>query len=137
MLSRAEYAAIDWADKSLPSQCYADAVTLAAHKLFWDKIKGGEFARAAQYDREHIPFVKYAMMEVLSLFAEKRILRRSSVYKVIDPELREISKKIVSHLVRQKVLLKHESGSDGYILLAPLSDETMEELALRTWQNIC
>lgn len=137
MLSRAEYAAIDWERKSEPSQLYADTVTVAAHEKFWKGVEAGDFRRISQYDLEHIPFVKYALSQILSLFAEKRILKRSSVQKVVAPDLREISKKIVSSLVKRGILVHHDQGFDGYFLLAQPNADSIDELALRIWQEIC
>jgi hypothetical protein len=73
----------------------------------------------------------------LELFSQKKVLRRASIYSVIDPELRQISKEIVAHLVKQKLLLKHGNGSDAYYLCTAISDELVDELALRTWQHVC
>lgn len=137
MLSRAEYAAIDWNRKSEASQLYSDSVTLAAHEKFWNGVEAGDYCRVSQYDREHIPFVKYALTQILSLFAEKKILKRSSVQKVVAPDLREISKKIVSFLIKQKILRHHDQGADGYFLLTQPSADSIDNLALRIWQEIC
>lgn len=136
MLSRAEYAAIDWDEKSKPSQEYADTVILASHKAFWGKVRHGEYESVTAYDREQIPFVKYAVAEVLALFSQKQVLKRGSIYKVIDPELRDMSKKIVAHLVREKVLLRHQGAKDLYYLAKPLSDSKINELTHRIWQYL-
>lgn len=137
MLSRAEYATIDWKRKSEPAQHFADNVTFVAHEEFWKVVEKGEYRRVPQMDQENIPFVKYALIQILSLFSEKRILKRSSVYKVVPKDLREISKKIVACLVRKKILVHHDKGANGHLILAKLDANSIDELALRLWQEIC
>lgn len=136
MLTRAEYAAINWNEKAKPSQEYADSVIFHAHEKFWARIEKEEHERIAEFDREAIPFVKYVIVEILGLFAEKKSLKRSSIYKAINPELREISKKIVACLVKENVLLKHESGADCYYIVSSLPAEKLDELSRRTWQRV-
>lgn len=137
MLSRAEYATIDWTRKSEPAQHYADNVTFVAHEEFWKVVEKGEYRRVPQMERENIPFVKYALIQILSLFSEKRILKRSSVYKVVPKDMREISKKIVACLVRKNILVHHDEGTNGHLVLAKLDANSIDELALKVWQEIC
>jgi hypothetical protein len=136
MLSRAEFAAIDWDKKAPPSQKYADTVILEAHQKFWRNVEEGEHARVSEFDRESQPFVKHVMLEILALFAEKKVLKRNSIYKVIDPELREFSKKIMTRLVKENILLQHRSGKDMYYLVKPLSAKKLDALAIRIWQYV-
>ncbi|KHA76015.1 hypothetical protein NC77_26615 [Janthinobacterium lividum] len=138
MLSRAEYAAIDWERKSIPSQHYAHNATLMAHTKYWEKIEAGSFCRVPQFDREAIPFVRYVIVEILGLFKSKSTLKRDSLYTALDPNLHGIARKIVTHLVKNKVLLQKDiEGKSGYLSLMQYDVSSLDEIAFRTWQAIC
>jgi len=101
MLSRAEFAAIDWERKAVAASQYAHEVILVSHLGFWKKIDKGEFERLELYKSEDTkPFIRYAVIQILSIFSDDRVIEKSRVYDVVDPMLREMSKRIIPELVK-------------------------------------
>lgn len=112
MLSRNEYAAIDWDLKSEPSRIYADEVVLVAHR---------KFCRIAPYDIDSnaMPVIKHALFQFFDLYKDKKFLKRSSIYKATDPNLLPMLKKIITYLIKIKILARSENKT-GYIVLIKL-----------------
>jgi hypothetical protein len=117
MLSRAEFAQIDWSKKSEPAQIYAETVILKAQQSFWKQIDEGLYESLGQYheDASSYPFVKFATEQVLRVFADARPIKRNAVYKVVAPELREIAKKAVAVLVKHGCLVQKKVGTINYL----------------------
>jgi len=135
MLSRGEYASINWEAKSEASQHYANSVTLPAHMKAWDGIDSSEFRRVSQYDREFIPFVKYTLLQVLNLFTEKRILKQSNLYMVLDQNLYGLATTVLSFLIKKGILKRQKQGADEYLFPGPLDAESIDKIAFEIWQT--
>lgn len=131
MLSRAEYARIDWERKSAPSQQYAKTVILLAQQELWKRVDERNFASLGDYEIDTKPFVKYAVMQVIDLFRGGQLLKRRNVYAVMAPELRNLSKHIISLLVREGVLSLHKEGSSQFLSLRQPDFEPSDNILLR------
>jgi len=136
MLSKAEWAVIDWERKSVPSQKYAMSVTLEAHKVFWAKIEKGEFERAEPYHVNEKAFTRYVVDAIGSLFIAGRLVQRNSLYNLLDVNIREVGKKVINQLVNMDILKTVKSGRQDMLILATSKFEVSDELVLQIWQKI-
>ena len=128
MLSKSEWTVIDWDRKSIPSQKYADSVILEAHKLFWKKIvNGGEPEKIREYEVNENAFFQHVVDEIGKLLIKGRPVKRSSIYKMIDPNIREISKKIINILVDKGFIKQIKNGNNNMIVLGSKNLEIPDE----------
>ncbi|BDV43874.1 hypothetical protein GURASL_27970 [Geotalea uraniireducens] len=137
MLSKAEWAVIDWERKSVPSQQYASSVTLEAHKVFWSKIEcGGEPEKIREYEINEKSFIRNVIEQIGKLFIQGRPVKRASVYELLDPNIREVGKKVIKHLVDFELLRQIKSGNNNMLVLGPKKLEASDETVLRIWQQV-
>ena len=138
MLSRSEYAQIDWATKSESAQIYVEKVILKAQQSFWKQIDEGIYEGLGRYheDASSYPFVRYATEQVLNILADARPVKRDVVYNLVAPELRELAKKAVPVLVNHGCLIQKKMGTVNY--LSRNKDCTLvdERIFRRVWQRI-
>lgn len=137
MLSQAEYARIDWERKLESAQEYADSVTLKAHKEFWRKVDDGQYRYIGQYHEtgSTFSFIKHVAHKLLTLFADNQPLRRNNLYKVIDPELKEIAKVTVKVFVQNSVLREEKKGTVKFLFRNHEGCEVDEHICRRIWQH--
>ncbi|MHB8150022.1 MAG: HNH endonuclease signature motif containing protein [Desulfobulbia bacterium] len=137
MLSRSEYAQIDWSAKSEPAQAYAETVILEAHQSFWVQIDSGIYESLGQYHEaaSSYPFVKFATEQILNIFSDARPLKRNVVYKLVAPELREIAKKTVAVLVKHGCLIEKKVGTVSYLSRNKDCKVVDEHIFRRVWQE--
>jgi len=137
MLSRSEYAQIDWSTKSEPAQTYAERVILKAQQSFWKQIDEGLYESLGQYheDTSSYPFVKFATEQVLSVFADARPVKRNAVYKLVAPELRELAKKAIAVLVEHGCLAQKKVGTVNYLSRNKDCTVVDEHIFRRVWQQ--
>ncbi len=137
MLSRSEYAQIDWSIRSEPAQAYAETVIFIAQQSFWKQIDRGLYESLGQYheDASSYPFVKFATEQVLRVFADARPLKRNAVYKLVAPELRELAKKAVLVLVKHGCLVQKKVGTVNYLSRNKDCTVVDEHIFRRVWQH--
>ena len=137
MLSRSEYAQIDWSTKSELAQTYAETVILKAQQSFWKQIDDGIYESLGQYheDASSYPFVKFATEQVLNIFSDTRPVKRNVVYKLVAPELREISKKAVAVLVKHGCLIQEKKKNVSYLSRNKECVAVDEHIFRRVWQH--
>jgi len=137
MLSRSEYAQIDWSTKSEPAQTYAESVILKAQQSFWKQIDEGIYESLGQYheDTSSYPFVRFATEQVLNIFADARPVKRNTVYKLVAPELRELAQKAVAVLVKHGCLSQEKIGAVSYLSRDKNCTVVDEHIFRRVWQN--
>ncbi len=117
ILSRSEYAQLDWSTKSEPAQVYVETVIFKAQQSFWKQIDEGLYESHVKNseDASPYPFVKFATKQVLSIFADARPIKRTTVYKLIAPELRKLAKPAVAVLVNHGCLAQKKVGTVNYL----------------------
>lgn len=137
MLSRSEYAQIDWLTKSEPAQAYAETVIFKAQQSFWKQIDEGLYESLGQYHEgtSSYPFVKWATEQVLSVFADARPVKRNTVYKLVAPELRELAKKAVVVMVKHGCLAQKKVGTVNYLSRNKDCTVADEYVFRRVWQQ--
>lgn len=139
MLSKAEWAIIDWSRKSKPSQKYAYSVILKNHKAFWKKIeKGGEPEKLGEYPykvNEKV-LIRYAIDKIGDLLIQGRPVERSSLYKMLDPNIQGISKKVIKHLIKLGHLKQIKNGKHNLLILGSKKLEVSDKTILRIWQMV-
>jgi len=137
MLSKAEWAVIDWERKSVPSQKYACSVTLEAHKEFWAKIEGnGEPEKIREYEVNEKVFIRHVIDEIGKLFIQGRPVKRSSVYEMLNPNIRDVSKKVIKHLIDHELIKQIKNGNHNMLILGSKRLEPSDEVVLRIWQKV-
>ncbi len=137
MLSRSEYAQIDWSTKSEPAQTYAEKVILKAQQSFWKQIDDGIYKSLGQYheDTSSYSFLKFVTEQVLSIFADARPVKRNAVYKLIAPELKDIAKEAVAALVKHGCLVQKKVGTVNYLSRNKDCTVIDEHFFRRVWQK--
>jgi hypothetical protein len=137
MLSRSEYAQIDWSTKSEPAQTYAETVILKAQQSFWKQIDDGIYESLGQYheDASSYPFVKFATEQVLNIFSDARPVKRNVVYKLVAPELRELAKKAVAVFVKHGCLIQEKKGTVSYLSRNRDCTVVDEHIFRKVWQQ--
>jgi len=136
MLSKAEWALVNWERKSLPSQQYAMSVTLEAHKVFWERLDKGNFEKIQEYHVNEKAFVRHVVDTIGQLFIPGKLVNRSSIYDLLDVNILEIGKKIIEKLVIAGVFKQVKSGGHDMLILASKTFQVSDELVLRIWQEI-
>lgn len=134
MLSEYEYAAIKWFLKSKPSQYYAENTILANHKKFWNRMKYGNNSPIYPFEKDEWHIYKYALEQILDLFSNSVVLDKKNIFKILDPNIREMSKDIIKRLIKKGVLAKDENGK---ILTLINSDyRATKEEAVIIWKEL-
>jgi len=135
MLSEAEWVQINWERKSEPSQHFAESVTLEAHKVFWQKIKNGQHEKIRLYELNEKPFIEYAVGSILNLFIAGRLVKQSNIYKMLDENIREISKKAIPILIAHGLLEQIKEKGTNYLILAKEKTEIEPGVITEIWQK--
>ena len=137
MLSRSEFAQIDWSRKSEQAQTYIEKVILHAQQSFWKQIDDGIYEGLGRYheDASSYPFVKFATEQVLSIFSDARPVKRTVVYKLVSPELRKLAKKAVAVLVKHGCLIQEKKGTVSYLSRDRDCKVVDEHIIRRVWQQ--
>jgi len=136
MLSKAEWAQIDWERKSIPSQQYAMDVTLEAHKVFWEKLTRSEFEKIAEYHINERAYVRHVVDTIGQLFISGRLVNSSTICNLLDVNIRDIGKIIIEKLVSAGVFKQIKSGGQNMLVLASKTFQVSDDLVLRIWQEI-
>jgi hypothetical protein len=138
MLSRSEYAQIDWSTKSEPAKIYAETVILKAQQSFWKQIDNGIYESLGQYheDASSYPFVKFATEQVLNIFSDARPVKRAVVYKLVAPELHEVPKKAIAVLLKHGCLIQEKKGTVSYLSRNRNCTVVDERIFRRIWQQV-
>lgn len=135
MLSEAEWAQVNWERKSESSRHFAENVTLEAHKVFWRKIENGQYEKIRLYELNEKPFIEYAVSKILKLFITGRIVRQSNIYKMLDENIRVISKKAIPSLVAHGVLEQIKENGTNFLILSKKTSRIEEEIITEIWQK--
>lgn len=135
MLSKAEWVQIDWERKSEASQHFAESVTLEAHKVFWQKTEDGQHKKIRLYEFNEKPFIEYAVSKILNLFITGRLVKQSSLYKMLNENIREISKKAIPSLVASGVLEQIKDRGNNFLILVKENPNINEEIITEIWQK--
>ncbi len=138
MLSRAEFAQIDWSRKSDSAQAYIKSVVLKAQNSFWHQIDKQHYESLGKYheDASSLPFVRYATEQVLSIFADERPIPRTKVYDLVAPELRELAKKVIGTLVKYNYLHQEKRGSVNIVARTNDCPPIDDNIVSRIWQQV-
>ena len=136
MLSKHEWAIIDWDRKSEASKKYALKVIFDAQKKFWAKVESGENEKIALYDINEKPFIEYIANEIGKLFAPGKMIKRASIYMMLNKNIREASKKVLAGLIENKVIIQIKERGCNMLLLASPKFEVTPDIVLRIWQCI-
>lgn len=135
MLSRSEYAQIDWSTKSKPAQDYEETVILKAHQSFWNQIDEGLYESLGYYheDASTFPFVKVATKQILSIFKDSRPIKRNNVYRLITPEFVHIAKKAIPVLVKRGCIKQEKVGTVNYLSINNQCSAVDERTFRKIW----
>lgn len=137
MLSKAEWAIIDWERKSVPSQNYASSVILEAHKVFWTKMDGGgEPEKIRLYEINEKAFIRHVIEEIGELLIQGRPVKKSSIYGMLNPNTRAIGKSVIKHLIERGFIQQFKNGSQSMLILGSERLEVSDEVVLRIWQAV-
>ncbi len=137
MLSKAEWIAIDWERKSIPSQKYAFSVTLEAHKVFWAKLQNnGEPEKISEYEVNEKAFIRHVVDEIGELFIQGKPVKKSSIYRMLNPNTQDIGKKVIKHLIARGFIQQIKNGSQSMLILGSERLEVSDEIILRIWQAV-
>jgi len=138
MLSRAEFARIDWSNKSDAAQAYVKAVILNAQKSFWRQIDQQRYESLGEYheDASSLPFVRYATEQVLNVFSDSRPIPRAKVYDLVSPELRELAKRVIDTMVKHRYLQQKRKGSINMVARTDDCPEIDDHIVHRIWQQV-
>ena len=135
MLSEAEWVQIDWERKSEASCNYSESVTLQAHKTFWKQIENGQYEKIRLYKFDEKPFVEYAVHRILNLFIAGTIIKQRNIYKMLDENIRKISKKAIPILISHGVLDQVKDGRNNLLILAEKNPRINAEMVTKIWQE--
>lgn len=135
MLTKKEYASINWDKKSLPSIKYAETVTLETHRKFWELIEKKQFNKVPIYDIEEYYFVEYVCNEILSYFYYKKIINEENIYNTINPNLMKLTKNIIELLKKENVIIS-SCNQNNLIFLSNPNYKINKELALEIWKEL-
>ena len=132
MLSKEEYATLNWSLKSKPSQYYIETITLNNHKLFWDKIAKGEYSTIPFYEQfnKEWNIYKYTLEEILNRFIDNNSIRRTKILKDIDSNLKLLAKQLIKFLLKQNILAKDDTGR---FLSLMNTDFDIDQVAKECW----
>jgi len=135
MLSKAEWVQINWERKSEPSQHFAENVTLNAHRVFWQKVENGQHEKIRLYELNEKPFIEYAISRIMKLFITGRLVKQSNIYKILDENIREISKKAIPSLVAHGVLEQIKEKGSNLLILTKETPKIEEKIITEIWQK--
>ena len=112
MLSKTEYASINWILKSKPSQFYAKEVTLENHKKFWNRIDEGNFSKIPPYEewRDEWKIYDYTLKEIVNCFSNKDMVAKKSIMDILDENIKIIAKQLIQYLLKQNIMMKDKRG---------------------------
>jgi hypothetical protein len=136
MLSKSEWAQIDWGRKSIPSQQYAMDVTLEAHKVFWEKLSQSEYEKIAEYQVNERAYVRHVVDTIGHLFISGRLVNASTICNLLDVNIRDIAITIIEKLVSAGVFKQIKSGGQNMLVLASKTFQVSDDLVMQIWQEI-
>lgn len=137
MLSKAEWAVIDWERKSEPSQKYAMTVIFEAHNVFWTKLEnGGEPQNIGRYGVDEKPFIAHVIEEIGALFIQGRPVKKTSICSLLNPNTQIIGKKVLKHLIDRGFIQQFKKGSQSMLILGSERLNVSDEIVLRIWQAV-
>lgn len=134
MLSKAEWVQIDWDRKSESSRIFAESVTLEAHKIFWNKVEQGHHEKINLYELNEKPFIEYVVSKILELFIAGRLLKQSNIYKMLDENIKAVSKIAISVLIKNGIIDKVKRGNDNALILTKNNFE-VDDVVLEIWRK--
>jgi len=135
MLSKSEWAQIDWNKKSEPSQEYIKNITLKAQEVFWEKIERKEYEGIKLYETNEKPFVSYALSKIGEIFISGRLVKRSNIYVMLNENIREIAKKSIPTLIEKGILLQIKDSSTNMLILGVDEYKVDDEIITEIWQK--
>jgi HNH endonuclease len=135
MLSKAEWCQIDWARKAESAQAFAEQVTLEAHKSFWAKIDQKKYEKLNIYEVNEKPFVSYVVHKIGELFIPGRLVKRASIYKLLDAQLVEMAKKAIPVLLKSNVLIQVADKSANMLFLPAQEFDVSDDVITEIWKT--
>ncbi len=137
MLSRTEFARVDWTSKSEGAQHYVESHTLPAHEQFWAKVERNEQEWLGRYGGpKDKGYFEFCAEKVLELFPDSKPLRRASIYKLLPREVVKIAKVLIPMLVKEGVLLSEKVGTVAYLARPTERPVPSSELIQRAWSRM-
>ncbi|MEZ8511221.1 HNH endonuclease [Vibrio splendidus] len=136
LLSQEEWVKIDWSRKSVVSQKYVDSVTLPSHRLYWQKAEETDFERVKLFEFNEKPFIGYVVRYLLSLLVSGELVNRTNLYKVIDPNIRELAKKVLPLMLKKNLVSQIKQGSRNMVCISADNEPLTEDAITRIWQEI-
>lgn len=134
MLSRQEYASINWSTKSKASQYYADTTLIKNHKKFWSRIESGNNSPILSYENEEWNIYRYVINEVISMFTYNSTINKQSIFKIVDENIKDMAKGVVKILLKNKILI--EDSNKKFLTLAQPDFQDDVYLAKECWQEL-
>lgn len=136
MLSKDEYASINWILKSKPSQFYAKTVTLENHKKFWRRIDEGNFSQNLPFEEQENEWKIYCftLKEIMNCFSNKDTIAKKSILDVLDENIKIIAKQLIQYLLKQNFLMKDKRGK---FLVLSNHELDYENIAKECWSKFC
>ncbi|EHH2475076.1 HNH endonuclease [Vibrio vulnificus] len=136
LLSQEEWVKIDWSRKSVASQEYIDSVTLPSHRQYWQQAQETDYERVKFFESNEKPFIGYVVKSLLSLLVSGELVDRANLYKVIDPNIRELAKKVLPLMLKKNLVSQIKQGSRNMVCISANNEPINEEIIARIWQEI-
>lgn len=134
MLSKQEYASINWLLKSKPSQHYADKILLENHKKFWIQVENNNNSPIRSYENKEWLIYKYALEEIIHILRYSNTISRKSLFNVLDGNIKAMSKGIVRILLKEEILW--EDSNKHFLILAKPDFQASDDLAIKCWGKL-
>lgn len=136
MLTKAEWAQIDWSRKSLPSQEFIQKVTFEAHRVFWSKLELSQHEKIRSYEINEKPFVRHVVDKLEELFISGRLIKKSNIYNLLEENIRGAAKIAIEVLIKHKLLIKIENASGNMLTLGKKRFSVTDNIIEEIWKQI-
>ncbi len=134
MLSKEEYASINWNLKSKISQNYAENVILENHKKFWDRIKNNNNYPVSISEKEGDDWYlyKFGLEELLDIFGYKNFVNKKSILDVVDENMKKITEDLIKYMIDKKFIIQDKKR---HFLILINKDFDIDELAKKCYYS--
>lgn len=134
MLSKEEYAAINWIAKSPAARHYAYSIILENHKKFWSRVSKGNYSPIVMYENIEWPIYKYALDCLMEIFFQKKVINEKNIFMVLDKNIHEIVHGILSIMLKKGILQR--DNKKNFLIFVDEKFQSTDEFAKRCWQAL-
>lgn len=136
MLSKAEFCAINWEQKSLAAQEYVMSITLQSHRIFWkDAQEKKQFLM--EYEKQSLtPFMRYIINQIFDLFIDARPLKKDKIFKILNPDIIYLAKPIIEGLIKNNFLIQEKCGSAKFLAKPQTSLEVSDDIIKEIFKTL-